>query len=290
MIGSWQESGGCPGTSLQMLRQHQLCHLYRGAGFSGFRGGIHSLHIWEGWMWNVDTSRKRRRISWTSMIWSKRRCLLKCWGVGAAFDASVPFTPRSSNMKTEKSLKIAKENQPNFIFGDSMFFLTYSINKLGTIEAWSTCSFKGRGRLVAVAPPGPFHNSSGHFRQPGGEMAPWRRQWVKLGSQGVGFCRGPMDFEKTTTETQLNFRKLHWNADFCWIFFYWNNDYLRKELIEVEPRGPLVYLSFEDGSLCLSTIPKSNSSMVTQQWATCFKWCNRSHFASNFLNLSFPKV
>lgn len=33
MIGSWQESGGCPGTSLQMLRQHQLCHLYRGAGF-----------------------------------------------------------------------------------------------------------------------------------------------------------------------------------------------------------------------------------------------------------------
>lgn len=99
-----------------------------------------------------------------------------------------------------------------------------------------------------------------------------------------------MDFEKTTTATQLNFRKLHWNADFCWIFFYWNNDYLRKELIEVEPRGPLVYLSFEDGSLCLSTIPKSNRSMVTQQWATCFKWCNRSHFASNFLNLSFPKV
>lgn len=50
------------------------------------------------------------------------------WSVGAAFDASVPFTPRSSNMKsnmkTEKSLKIAKENeQPNFIFvGDSMVF------------------------------------------------------------------------------------------------------------------------------------------------------------------------
>lgn len=39
------------------------------------------------------------------------------WSVGAAFDASVPFTPRSNNMKTEKSLKIAKENeQPNFIF------------------------------------------------------------------------------------------------------------------------------------------------------------------------------
>ena len=146
MIGSWQESGGCPGTSLQMLRQHQLCHLYRGAGFSGFRGGIHSLHIWEGWMWNVDMSRKRRRISWTSMIWSKRRCLLKCWGVGAAFDASVPFTPRSSNMKTEKSLKIAKENQPNFIFGDSMFFLTYSINKLGTIEGLVNLFLQRQGK------------------------------------------------------------------------------------------------------------------------------------------------
>jgi len=58
-------------------------------------------------------------------------------------------------------------------------------------KLWSTCSIKGRGRLVAVAPPGPFHNSRGHFRQPGGEMAPWRRQWVNQGPRVWVFVGAP---------------------------------------------------------------------------------------------------